>query len=111
MLLSTTLSIHLIMLNNKGGRKLGEYKVGSTKNHDKIPSSHECKDCFRRKDTTNFYVRRSNNDSGWFVARRCNQCVSVHAKGIEVQKGYNKLDVRKARRNAFRERFKEMIWK
>ncbi len=96
---------------NKGGRRLNEYTVGVTKNWEHIPDSHECKDCYRNKTQCNFYVRRSNNDSGWFVARRCNQCVSVHAKGIEVQKGYNKLDVRKARRNAFLDKFKEMVWK
>jgi len=95
---------------NKGGRRLNEYTVGVTKNWEHIPDSHECKDCYRNKTQVNFYVRESNNASGWYTAVRCNQCVSLHSRGVEGTKEYNRPEVRCERQRLFIKKFKEMIW-
>ena len=99
------------MIGNKGGRKLNEYTVGETKHYNMIPSSHLCIDCNRGPLQVNFYVRPSNNEYGWFIAKRCNQCVSLHARGAKTIKDYNRINARHERRILFIKKFKEYTWK
>jgi len=91
--------------------KINRCIVGSTRYHAMIPLDHKCVDCNRGPTQVNFYVRPSNNEYGWFIAKRCNQCVSLHARGAKTIKDYNRINARHERRILFIKKFKEYTWK